>query len=90
MSAQPTGNDALLGPDQGDMGLGLCLECVVQWKIQKAAGKRPTRTPNWAITLAPTMVPVVGGMMMPATVGLCLEHIATGQPASLVVANGRR
>jgi hypothetical protein len=74
------------------MGLGLCLACVSEWKTEKATGAKPTRTPNYAIALAPTLVPLPAGVIAVA-VGACLDHIPIGggppRGRGLLVPNGR-
>jgi hypothetical protein len=84
--------DDLLGPDQGDMGLGLCTPCVVRWKNERDAGTRPKRTPNWAVCLSPIIVPVrviqvtpdapPVEIKAPVAVGHCLDCVPAGARVS--------
>ena len=61
-------NEVLSG--QYDAGLGLCLQCVAEYKV---SGQQPDMTPRWAVTLAP----IVGNN---GVGGTCYEHLNVQPP----------
>jgi hypothetical protein len=84
-------------PVAGDMGLGLCLACVTAHKQAVQQGKlTPAQAgmPQFAVTMAPTMVPVPGPLsVMTVAVPACYDHLAAAGPAPqerrpLLVAGG--
>jgi hypothetical protein len=97
------------GPIRGDFGIGLCLTCVKDHIVAvagaaavKAGGGQPgavpaPRPPHFAITMAPSPVPVPGPDGVPMGVGLvtlpaCYDHLVSVAPAAprgrLLVPNG--
>jgi hypothetical protein len=100
-------------PIRGDFGLGLCLACVKDHveaaraitAARAKGGPRPLeglampRAPHFAITMAPSPVPVPGPDGAPMGVGLvtlpsCYDHLVSvpaGAPSGrLLVPNGPR
>jgi hypothetical protein len=74
-----------------DAGLGLCLTCLSEYKAQFAAepNKARMRTPKFAVTLAPTIVPIGPAGVGIVAVPCCYDHIP-GAPSGrkpLLVAN---
>ena len=72
---------------RGDMGIGLCYNCV----MQLVAGKLD-HLPGFGQTMAPIPVPLPNGTIMVAAVPACFDCLtgaaADAQRAPLLVASG--
>jgi hypothetical protein len=74
---------------RADAGLGFCLTCVSEYKGTDETKARG-RTPKFAITLAPTIVPI-GPAVGVVAVPCCYDHVP-GAPirrSPLTVANSK-
>jgi hypothetical protein len=56
------------------MGLGLCLECLTEYKLGEQDGQKIMPAPAYAVTLAPRLARVPGGPMAVA-VPCCYAHL---------------
>jgi hypothetical protein len=87
VSASQHLNAQKIPPPRGDMGIGLCYNCV-----QMLAAGRLGRMPGFGQTMAPIPVPLPNGAIMAVAVPACWDCLSgaaeTAQKPTLLVANG--
>ena len=79
MGAAVSPNDKKPVPIIEDVGLGLCLQCLTEYKVGERAKV------NYALTLAPSPVPLSNGMQIigiaAVAVPACWDHLAVTHAA---------